>query len=203
MIIYKITNNVNGKVYIGQTVRTLKERIGEHLRHNNLVVQKAIHKYGINNFKFEVIDKANNIDELNKKEIKWIDFYHCLIPFGYNQCIGGDNTIGFHHREESKHKMSIKKSKAYLGENNPFFGKTHSKEQCAKWSCERKGRNLDKAREASIKAIQRKVLNVETGEIFNSVKEAALKYNLKPTHITRVCRGKRKHTGGFEWKYTD
>lgn len=203
MIIYKITNNVNGKVYIGQTVRTLKERIGEHLRHNNLLVQKAIHKYGVDNFKFKVIDKAKNIDELNKKEMKWIGFYNCLVPFGYNQCIGGDNTIGFHHREESKQAMSIKKSEMYLGENNPFFGKTHSEEQRLKWSKERKGRNLDKAREASIKTIQRKVLNVETGEIFNSVKEAALKYNLKSTHITRVCRGKRKHTGGFEWKYTD
>lgn len=203
MIIYKITNNVNGKVYIGQTVRTLKERIGEHLRHNNLLVQKAIHKYGVDNFKFKVIDKAKNIDELNKKEMKWIGFYNCLVPFGYNQCIGGDNTIGFRHREESKQAMSIKKSGMYLGENNPFFGKTHSEEQRLKWSKERKGRNLDKAREASIKTIQRKVLNVETGEIFNSVKEAALKYNLKSTHITRVCRGKRKHTGGFEWKYTD
>ena len=42
-----------------------------------------------------------------------------------------------------------------------------------------------------------KVLNVETGEVFNSVKAAAEKYGLKDTHITRVCKGKRKRTGGF------
>ena len=203
MIIYKITNNTNGKIYIGQTVRTLKDRMGEHIRHNRLIIQKAIHKYGIENFSFNVIDKAQNIEELNKKEIKWINFYKCLVPFGYNQCIGGDNTMGFHHREVSKRMMSIKKSKMYLGKNNPFFGKTHSEEQRAKWSEERKGRNLDKAREASIKVIQRKVLNVDTGEIFDSIKDAATKYDLKPTHITRVCKGKRKHTGGFEWKYVD
>ena len=42
---------------------------------------------------------------------------------------------------------------------------------------------------------------VETQEIFNSVKEASQKYNLKATHITRVCKGKRKRTGNYHWKY--
>lgn len=46
-----------------------------------------------------------------------------------------------------------------------------------------------------------KVLNVETGEIFNSIKEAAEKYNLKATHITRVCKGRRKMTGNYHWQY--
>ena len=48
-----------------------------------------------------------------------------------------------------------------------------------------------------------KVRNVETGEVFNSVKEAAREYNLKETHITRVCKGKRKTTGGFHWCYEE
>lgn len=46
-----------------------------------------------------------------------------------------------------------------------------------------------------------KVLNVETGEVFDSVKAAAEKYGLKDTHITHVCKGKRKRTRRFQWEY--
>lgn len=206
MIIYKITNNTNGKIYIGQTVRTLDERIGEHKRHINTIMGKAFKKYGIYNFIIEIIDTATSIIELNKKEIKWISFFDCVTPKGYNQCYGGDNTIGFHHREVSKRKMSKKKSGMYLGENNPFFGKTHSDEQRAKWSKERKEsykEYIKKAHDASIEAIKRKVVNLDTGEIFDSIKEASAKYNIFPTHISRVCRGRRKSCGGFRWQYYD
>lgn len=47
----------------------------------------------------------------------------------------------------------------------------------------------------------KKVKNKTTGKVFNSVKSAADYYGLKDTHISRVCKGKRKKTGGFEWEY--
>ena len=47
MIIYKITNNVNGKIYIGQTVRTLEERLSEHKRKKVSLISKAFDKYGL------------------------------------------------------------------------------------------------------------------------------------------------------------
>jgi hypothetical protein len=47
------------------------------------------------------------------------------------------------------------------------------------------------------------VINVTTGEYFESVKEAAKKYSIPETHISRVCRGKRNHTGGCAWRYAD
>lgn len=47
-----------------------------------------------------------------------------------------------------------------------------------------------------------KVENLDTNEIFNSIKEATEYYNLKDsTHITRVCKGKQKTTGGYRWAY--
>lgn len=201
MIIYKITNNINGKVYVGQTVRTLEERRAEHKRHAKIVVGKAIRKYGIENFTFVVVEEASSIEELNELEIKWIAHYNCIIPNGYNQCYGGENTVGFNHRNESKKKMSEKKTQQYQGDGNPFFGKTHSDEQKAKWSKERKGRDLSKATQASLESVRRKVVNLDTGELFDSVREAASNYNLKETHVSRVCRGGRKTTGGFRWQY--
>ena len=201
MIIYKLTNKINGKVYIGQTVRTLEERIKEHTSHNKTAISKAIRKYGINNFEIEIIEKCKTVKELNSREKYWIKKYNSFSETGYNLCEGGENTKGFKHREYSKHKMSVTKSKMYIGKNNPFYGKHHSKEQCEKWSKERKGRDMSKVTEAAKKVNSIKVKNIETGEVFNSIVEAAEKYNLKATHITRVCRGKRKTTGGFHWEY--
>lgn len=204
VIIYKATNLLNGKVYIGQTTRTLKERMGEHLRHNESVFDKALAKYGIENFKVEVIDTATTTDELNQKEIYWISYYKSFGENGYNMCEGGGNTTGYHHTQAAKHIMSVAKKQTYIGKGNPFYGKHHSEESKQKMSESRKGRVINEEwrkhlSETSPKKV--KVHNIETGEIFNSIKEAAEKYNIIPTHITRVCRGKRKTTGGFHWEY--
>jgi group I intron endonuclease len=194
MIIYKITNNI----------RTLKEIVSEHKRKRKPLISKALKKYGLNNFTIDVIDKAETIEELNEKEYKWVEFYNCITPLGYNQCEGGDNTMGYHHKEESKKNMSIKKKKMYLGEGNPFYGKTHSDEVKAKFSQQRKGRTLSNQWKDNLgKAHFKKVINLDTGEIFDSIRIAAEKYGLKDTHITRVCKGKRKTTGGFRWQHYD
>ena len=204
MIIYKATNKINGKVYIGQTVRSLQERMAEHARHTQTTFDRALKKYGLDAFDIEQIDSADSVDELNQKEIYWIEFYNCVVPNGYNMCEGGGNTKGFHHKEESKRKMAEIKSTSYWGENNPFFGKTHSEEARQKMSAKRKGmahltpEAIQKVRASHYKA---KVRNIDTGEVFDSVKEAALKYGLKDTHITRVCKGHRKRTGGFRWEH--
>lgn len=206
MIIYKATNKINGMCYIGQTSRTLKERMQEHKRHHNTYFDNAINKYGIDNFEIKIIDKANSIEELNAKEMFWISFFDCMKPRGYNLCEGGGTSIGYHHTEESKSKMSIsKKTKCnYYGENNPFYGKTHSHEQKLKWALERKGFRHTKEAIAKIRRNQknsRKVVNLDTGKVFDSIALAAEFYNLKREHIYRVCNGIRKKTGGYRWAY--
>lgn len=206
MIIYKIQNKTNGKIYIGQTVRTLEERMAEHLRHKKTAIDSALAHGNKNNFKVDIIDNANSIEELNQKEIFWIKYYDSIAPKGYNLCDGGDNTMGYHHKEKSKKAMSIAKKKMYIGEGNPFYGKTHSYEQRKKWSAERSGRKLSKEWKEKISnssAFKRKIINLDTLEIFDSIVEAAKKYNIVATHITRVCRKKRKTTGGYHWMYYD
>lgn len=201
MIIYKLTNKTTGKIYIGQTTRTLDERIAEHCRKTRTYIGKSIKLHGINNFNIEVIETCKSIEELNDRENYWIKYFNCITPNGYNMCEGGGNTVGFNHRPSSKCKMSVTKSKMYLGENDPFYGKHHSKEQIEKWKRDRKGYDTTKATEASIKARLKAVRNIDTGEVFNSVKEAAAHYGLKDTHISRVCKGKRQRTGGYRWEH--
>lgn len=111
--IYKITNIVNNKIYIGQTVRTIAQRWynHKHIANKNLSnkhLYVAMRKYGIDNFKIEEIDSAETKIDLDNKEMYWIDFYHTTDPsFGYNIGKGGEaNFLGLHHTLETKKKIS-------------------------------------------------------------------------------------------------
>lgn len=86
MIIYKVTNLLDGKVYIGLTTKTLEERIKSHLgsKGQKGIFGKALQKYGIANFQAEEIDKAETFDELVEKELQWIFHYNSQRPNGYN-----------------------------------------------------------------------------------------------------------------------
>lgn len=96
MIIYKATNIQNNKVYIGQTVGLLKNRINGHISESKRNVQNnkfhnAILKYGVDSFRWEIIDKANSKDELNKLEIFYINLYNSTKDeYGYNTQLGGN-----------------------------------------------------------------------------------------------------------------
>ena len=209
MIIYCITNKVNGKQYVGQTVRSLEERYSEHCRKLNTVVGKAIKKYGKENFDIEILDSSLIIDDLNDKETYWIKEKNTMIPNGYNLCYGGNNTLGYTHKIESKLKMSTTKKRLgnMVGEKNHFYGKKHTAETRRKMSdAWTSGKRVitDEWRENIRKGhITRKVINETTGEEFDSIKEASIKYNIINTNISAVCRGKQKTAGGFKWSYID
>ena len=86
--IYKITNLINGKIYIGQSVDPMR-RFSEHCRSCDYVslIHQAIKKYGKENFKLEIIDQG---EDYNKKEKYWIKYYNSLVPYGYNIAEGGE-----------------------------------------------------------------------------------------------------------------
>lgn len=207
MLIYVFTNKINDKKYVGQTVRDFNVRLQEHLRKQDIVFGKALKKYGAENFEYEIIDNAATIEELNAKEVFWIDKLNTVIPNGYNQCYGGNNTLGFKHRLHSRRMMSLTKRKtgSMKGKNNHYYGKKHSPEVLQKmkdaWTEERRQLTSERSKVMDRSHFFVKVKNVDTGEIFNSVKEAAAAYGLKDTHISRVCKGKRKTTGGYRWEH--
>lgn len=110
MIIYRATNTVNNKVYIGQTINTLEYRKTRHCKgaFNNTQERcsafwKALCKYGIENFEWSVIAEATTQEELNALEIRFIAEFNCISPNGYNLQAGGHS--GLHH-ESSKRKIS-------------------------------------------------------------------------------------------------
>jgi group I intron endonuclease len=110
MIIYKITNKINSKIYIGQTIRSLDVRKYEYKRAkrikrkcNNYLIN-SFNKYGFDNFEFSIIDTATSIKELNEKEIYYINLFNsCDRNIGYNIELGGNNSLA---SEETRKKMS-------------------------------------------------------------------------------------------------
>lgn len=96
MIIYKATNKINGKCYIGQTRQSLRERKNKHLTCARKGIDthfyRAIRKYGADNFDWEIICTVNNKQRLNELETYYITKYDS-IKNGYNMIDGGDNNV--------------------------------------------------------------------------------------------------------------
>lgn len=96
MIVYKLTNKINGKSYIGITTNSLEKRIIQHhydARHGvDRPLYRAMRKYGENNFSSEIIDTAQSLEELKQKEQYWIEYYNTYGANGqgYNATRGGD-----------------------------------------------------------------------------------------------------------------
>ncbi|PGA05603.1 NUMOD1 domain-containing DNA-binding protein [Bacillus mycoides] len=109
-VIYKATNMVNGKVYIGLTMQLFSERKKEHRKDSKKKdnpFYRAIRKYGWTSFEWEIIDKADTREELNEKEKYWIANYDSYSSKrGYNATRGGDS---FEFTDETKLKMAIAK----------------------------------------------------------------------------------------------
>jgi len=110
-IIYKVTNKVNNKIYIGQTVQSLNSRRWSHeskarLGKTRMVLPKAISKYGEDNFAWDIIEYCDSKKELNEMEFHYIKQYSSIAPNGYNLTLGGEGCEGFKHSEESKKTMN-------------------------------------------------------------------------------------------------
>lgn len=89
------TNNINGKKYVGQTTRPLKIRHWQHLSQDIGYIDRALKKYGVKNFTLTILeDNIDDINELNKKEVYYIDKYNTFND-GYNLNRGGDNQTSF------------------------------------------------------------------------------------------------------------
>ena len=130
MWIYKITNIQNNKVYIGQTIRPVEQRLHRHINDalNNILdthFARAIRKYGKESFIIETIDTANSQEELNRKEQYWIRFYDSVNK-GYNETDAISKCGGNTYQSKTKEEMNVIKDKirqTKLGAKNPMARK--------------------------------------------------------------------------------
>lgn len=110
--IYCITNKVNGKKYVGQTIRTISKRFQSHLdsRGDCPGIKGALNKYGRESFLVEELDRAGSQEELDAKERNWILELNTLSPGGYNLEAGGDTQWSV--SEETRLRMRDAKKRA-------------------------------------------------------------------------------------------
>lgn len=180
MYIYKITNKINNKIYIGQVYnKTIYDRFNRHIKcaspTSSSKLARAIYKYGSDNFVIEEIDKANSLEELNKKEIYWISYYNSTNHnIGYNLTNGGDG--GNTYLCKTDEEMNIIKNKISIvntGKNNGM-------------------------------SKQIKAYNIVTNEIihFNTLHEACLFFNIKQKGIfINHCDGNAKRFWRQTWTF--
>ena len=150
-VIYKITNIINNKCYIGQTIQGFNKRYHSsgklkiekiynyhkyRMNHNdsyNDYLLKSIEKYGFDAFKvIEIFDIAFSKEELDIKEKCYINIFDSFNN-GYNHTEGGEGAIGYKHSDGYKQF----KSESMIGKNNPMYGKCPqdfmTKKQIIEW----------------------------------------------------------------------
>ncbi len=133
--VYMATNMVNGKKYIGKTMKSLSSRKGAHisasLHGSQVLFHKAIRKYGVRSFDWNKVYHSKNEQELFHKEIEYIKLHKTKCPKGYNLTDGGEGATGYICSPEQRKRMS---------ENRKGF--KHTAEAKAKMGIAVKGRKL-------------------------------------------------------------
>lgn len=213
--IYKITNLINGKEYIGKTELTIEDRFKRHIidsrKENNekRPLYNAFNKYGIENFIVEEIEKCND-EELNLKEEYWIDYYNTYSN-GYNATKGGDGKTLINYEEILflyNDGLTLKEIKEKTGHDIQWISKI----------LQSKGISAEDIQRRKVKNQEKQVFmkDKDTNEILNifkSVAEASnfIKENGYSTgtpngigsHICQCCNGIRKSAYKFNWSYTE
>ena len=226
--IYMIKNKLNGKLYIGQTRRTVVQiRWRQHktrMEHSRTPLYNALRKYGLDNFEFKIVCICFDCD-LDRFEVQYIKRLDTLITGnGYNIQEGGNSRawsieareaqsarkIGTKHTLEARKRMS----QARLGNKNTL-GHTLTEEHKEKlrrnagrhWQ----GKHLTPEHKAKLRAIhesrmQPVVQYDKAGKFianFKSIAAAAASLGVDDSPISRNCRGKQKTSYGFVWKFKE
>ena len=229
MIIYKITNNINKKIYIGQTIDRLCNRWAQHNYNVNNKTNKplynAMRKYGVENFQIEEIGGANSISELNYQEWLLIHKNNTLWPNGYNLREGGGNRGK--NSSQSIKKMSQSQKNWYKNNKPPRSKKVinietgklyDSAAQCARennitgksgFRAKLNGKignntpfryvGMENVYKEPGAGAPKKVINIETKEIYKSAADCAKQNNINVTNLRDKLTGKRGNNTNFRY----
>lgn len=214
--IYKTTNNINGKIYIGQHIT---DRLSDGYKGSGIVIEQAFKKYGKHNFKMDILEfyEGDSKEEFNNLERSYIEKFDSINPeIGYNRtlCCGG-GFLGeevykkrfYRHSEEAKRKISIaNKGKVISKESiekmrKIKLGKINNNRK-KKTIEERKKRVISRKRERPILQYD---LNGNFIREWESVCEAGKFYGLcyGASAIKVACDNPNRTCKGFKWKYKE
>lgn len=216
--IYKIQNIENNKIYIGQSV-DIAQRWREHrsdalINRDNSILHKAIKKYGEFNFSYEIIEECSK-EQLDEREIYWIQYYNSMAPNGYNQTSGGYSGQGelfrkpvlqydlkgnfiqeFESASEAARQLNVFKSNltaACRGESTQCGG--------FQWKYKDSDKKISIISDKSGKIVYQYDKQMNLIAIFTSAVDAEKNTGVKAGNIRQCCNGRNKTAGGFVWRY--
>ena len=119
-VVYLITGKTSGRQYVGQTLRTLKQRWDSHvslaLRNKGGYLARAIRKYGKEDFTVEPLHICKTKEEMNFVEIFYIELLKTKSPKGYNLTAGGEGNFGWNPSKEIRSRMGAPKGTVWSAE---------------------------------------------------------------------------------------
>lgn len=225
--IYKFENLINHKIYIGQTTN-LEERYKKHIKNiedisHNEIFYKALRKYGIENFSYEILEQFDTLDEnqLNLLEIFYINKYNSLVPNGYNMIPGGSNGSGIakgkivlQYDLKGNFIKEYRSAHAAAENTNINYSSicaccreeiTHVKE--FQWKYKDSDKIIKDLTKEKIIIKQRPILQYDlSGNLigeYQSLNEAVKKTGCSRPVISNVCNHKGWTTGGYFWCFKD
>ena len=198
--IYKITNDINGKIYIGKTELSIEKRFKQHCNDskkngkNHRPLYAAMNKYGTEHFHIEVIEETNQPEE---REQYWIETLQSF-KYGYNATQGGDGKHYLDYDLIIKTYKEVKncvKVAQLLNIHPESVRKILHNNHIPILSSVEIAKQIFRKPVAQIDLSTNKII-----KIFNSTSEAEKATGIHG-HIGQVCLGKRKSCGGYGWKY--
>lgn len=200
MIIYKATNRINGKCYIGQTINSLKLRKRQHINNalngnsDNNYLHNAIKKYGVDNFIWDIIhNDILTMDFLNQLEIFYIGYYDTYNN-GYNLTFGGGGNLGYKPTQKTKDRIK----KSLLGFKHSVQARQNMS-KAAKGMSDRKHSEKSKKKMSESKKGMYKLGKhprarsvVVCGQSFDTVTEAAIYLRIPRGTLTSRLRHSSK-----------
>lgn len=211
--IYKIENLINGKIYIGKSVnieKRFKTHINDSFNENkqeyNHLIHKAIRKYKVENFSFDVIEECNESD-LNSREMYWIHVYDCCVldgkDKGYNMTRGGEGSSSidvYQVYELWDDGLSISEIAEKLHHDRHAIS-IRVKEYEKYTQDEHKNRYYNLVSKSKQKEICQYDLMGNFINQYNSILEASEKTGIGYGTIRSNVQGKTSSAGGFQWTY--
>ncbi|MGD9725356.1 MAG: GIY-YIG nuclease family protein [Nitrospira sp.] len=209
MFIYVITNKLNGKQYVGQTVVSLSARWKRHCwPSGNMAISRAIQKHGRKNFKIELLQECGTQEELDDAEVYWATKLNTFAKHGYNMRAGrGRGKMA----EDTKKKISAALTGRKLSEDHKQqLSKSHKGLSCA-LSTKRKLSDLYRGRRLSDLAYEMaRLSNAKTYVITSpsgdeitvtNMREHCRANDLSPHKMSEVVNGKRRSHKGWTGRH--
>lgn len=199
--IYKITNNINNKIYIGKTNNTLEQRFKEHcldsVKHKERPLYRAFNKYGIKNFSIEPVEECAP-EQASDREIYWIEYYGSFKK-GYNATQGGDGKpyLDYDLIYQTYNQVKSCTKTAELCNCSEDSVRTIIKLKGISQETIKENARINRSKMVAMVDRQTQ----EIIKVFTSTKEAGKYLGKTPQHIQDVCNEKRKSAYGYFWKY--